>query len=182
MARFPQASQEQFAELIRQARFPENTLPSTVFRLLAHAPAVATILQELALDRRLRQLVVLRVIQRCQAWYAWVQHAAIAAAVGVNNAKSQRWSKAIDQSASLSIESRRCSRSPTRSWTVRASRTRRSRARGQFSPREVVEVLLTVGYFRMIGSLTTTLDVQPDPTWAVTVLERALDPDPGARG
>jgi alkylhydroperoxidase family enzyme len=191
MARIPQASQEQFAELIRQARFPENTPPTTVFRLLAHAPAVATpalqlvaaILKELALDPRLRQLVVLRVIHRCQARYARVQRAAIAAAVGVNNAQIaalERGDRPIDLFADR--EQALLAFADEILEGPRVSDETFARLRGQFSPREVVEVLLTVGYFRMIGSLMTTLDVEPDPAWAVTMLWRALDPDPGARG
>jgi alkylhydroperoxidase family enzyme len=45
----------------------------------------------------------------------------------------------------------------------------------QFSPREVVELLLTMGYFRMIGSLVTTLDIESDPVWAVNRLDGAKE-------
>jgi hypothetical protein len=34
----------------------------------------------------------------------------------------------------------------------------------------VVEVLLTVGYIRMAGSLMTTRDIELDPAWAVQAL------------
>lgn len=71
----------------------QDTPSTSVFRMLAHAPAVAApalqlaaaILTETALDAKVRQLVILRVVQRYQARYAWVQHAAIVAAAGVGD-------------------------------------------------------------------------------------------------
>jgi 4-carboxymuconolactone decarboxylase len=188
MARLPYADQAQFAELIRQAAFPENTPPTNAFRMLAHAPAVAApalrlvaaVLTETDLDSRLRQLVILRVVQRCQARYAWIQHAAIALAVGVSAAQVAALERG-DVPAEL-FTGRECMALAFADEILDGPHVADDTfvcVRAQFSPREVVELLLTVGYFRMIGSLMTTLDIEPDPAWAAQALERER---PAARG
>jgi alkylhydroperoxidase family enzyme len=61
--------------------------------MLAHAPEVDafslrlvfTLLTETTLDPKLRELVILRVAKRLEGQYVWVQHAAIAATVGVSD-------------------------------------------------------------------------------------------------
>jgi alkylhydroperoxidase family enzyme len=50
-----------------------------------------------------------------------------------------------------------------------------AQTRERFSPHEVVELLLIVGYFRMIGSLMTTLEVELDPAWLVQALDQPRD-------
>jgi alkylhydroperoxidase family enzyme len=42
--------------------------------------------------------------------------------------------------------------------------------RGLFSPREVVELLSLIGYFRMICGLMTTLDVESESPFGVKIL------------
>jgi hypothetical protein len=52
--------------------------------------------------------------------------------------------------------------------------------RAEFSPREVVELLLTVGYFRMMDRLVTALDLELETSFGVQALERARDAARGA--
>jgi len=95
MTRLPYATPAQLAELIRQSGLPQNTPKTNAFRMLAHAPAIGAstlrlvlaLLTETDLEPRLRELVILRVAQRCDGRYAWVQHASIAAIVGVSDAQ-----------------------------------------------------------------------------------------------
>jgi len=91
MAPFHYAAPAQLAELMHQSGLPKNTPPTNAFRMLAHAPTVSaqtlrlvlTLLTETDLDPTLRELVILRVAQRCGGRYAWLQHVDIAAIVGV---------------------------------------------------------------------------------------------------
>jgi hypothetical protein len=60
--------------------------PSNAFRMLAHAPAVGAqllrqvlaLLTETDLDPELRELIILRVAQRCLGEYVWEQQVAVA--------------------------------------------------------------------------------------------------------
>jgi alkylhydroperoxidase family enzyme len=80
---------------VSERGLPENTSSSNAFVVLAHAPVVGAaalrlvlaLLTETALDPKLRELVILRVSQRCGGQYAWVQHAAITTTVGVTYAQ-----------------------------------------------------------------------------------------------
>jgi alkylhydroperoxidase family enzyme len=181
MARLPYADDAQLAELIRRAAFPEHTPSTNAFRMLAHAPAVAApalrlvaaVLTATDLDPRLRQLVILWVTQRCQARYAWIQHAAIARAVGVSETLILALERG-EVSSALFTDRERVALAFVDEILdgPRVSDDTFAAVRGRFSSREVVELLLTVGYFRMIGSLLTTLDVELDAAWAAQALER----------
>jgi alkylhydroperoxidase family enzyme len=48
-----------------------------------------------------------------------------------------------------------------------------AQAREEFSSRELVELLLTIGYFRMIRGLLTTLDIELDEPCGVELAELA---------
>src|SRR5215470_5289236 len=93
MARFSYAAPTQFADLMLRSGFPENTPSSNAFRMLAHSPSIGSavlrmafaILNDTDLEPGLRELVTLRVAQRCNGRYLWVQHAAIARSVGVSD-------------------------------------------------------------------------------------------------
>jgi alkylhydroperoxidase family enzyme len=184
MARLPYATSTQFAELMRQTGYPENTPPANAFRMLAQAPAIGApilqfvyaILTATDLDPRLRQMVILRVVQRCEARYAWVQHAAIAASVGVGNSQIASLERGHLQS-DLFTHREHAALAFTDEILdgPRVADDTFARVCEQFSTREVVELLLTVGYFQMISRLMTTLDIEPDPAWA------AQTPGSGAR-
>ena len=91
MPRLPYADADQLGEMLRQSHFSEDTPPGNVFRMLAQAPPVGAaalgliyaVLSEADLDPRVREIVILRVAERSAAPYAFAQHAAIAASVGV---------------------------------------------------------------------------------------------------
>jgi len=180
MARIPYATTAQYEELMRDIRFPENATPMNAFRMLAHTPAIGgsalrlihTILAEADLDFGLRALVILRVTQRCQARYAWVQYVAIAKAIGVGDSQIE----ALEQgNAPSGVFDRRerivLAFTDEVLDSTRVSAHTFAQAREEFSARELVELLLTIGYFRMIGGLLTTLDIEFDVPCAVDLLE-----------
>jgi alkylhydroperoxidase family enzyme len=117
--------------------------------------------------------VILRVAQRGEARYAWVQHAAIAGAVGVSDVQIAALQQG-EVRAGLFTDRERAALAFTDAILdgPRISDDTFAQAREQFPPREVVELLLTVGYFRMIGSLMTTLEIEPEPAWAAQALDR----------
>jgi alkylhydroperoxidase family enzyme len=157
--------------------------------MLAHAPAVGApalqlvyaVLTATDLDPRLRELVILRVAQRCEARYAWVQHAAIAATVGVSDTQMAALERG-DLTAGLftSREQTALAFADEVLDVPRVSDETFAWVRQEFSPREVVELLLTIGYFRMMDRLVTTLELELEPAFGVQALDRARDAARGA--
>ena len=91
MARIPYPDPAQTPERVREAlaRLPQLN----IFRMLAHAETAfrpflrfgGSVLTELALDPRLRELAILQVARQAEARYEWIQHAAIARELGVTS-------------------------------------------------------------------------------------------------
>jgi 4-carboxymuconolactone decarboxylase len=184
MARLPYATTAQFEELMGQSGFPENTPQSNAFSILAHTPAVGgqalrlvlALLTQTELDPKLRELVILRVAQRCDGPYVWVQHVAIAASIGVNEAQIAALEKG-EAPANLFTDRERMAFA----FTDEVLQTSHSTAamiatlRELFSPREVVEMLLLIGYFRMISGLMTSLAVEVESPFGVKILDQVRD-------
>jgi 4-carboxymuconolactone decarboxylase len=179
MARLCYATELQLAELIRRSGLPDSAPPANAFRMFAHAPAlgaatlklVFALLTETALDPILRELVILRVTQRCGCRYAWVQHVAIARGVGVRDA----------QIAALEHGELPIGLFDERSFAAfaladdimancHAADQTFATAQHLFSSRELVELLLLIGYFRMISVLMTTLEVEVELPFGARVL------------
>ena len=179
MARLPYSNMEPFAELLRQSGLPENTPAASAFRMFAHAPAVGAatlrlvfaLLTVTALDPVLRELVILRVSQRCDCQYAWAQHVAMARGAGVQEAQiaaleqGEAPQSLFDQRAcaafALADDILKNCRASDRAFTV---------VLNLFSPREIVELLLLIGYFRMISGVMTTLDVDVEFPFGAEIL------------
>jgi len=180
--RMSSASRDQIAELLGRSGLPAGTPQTNAFSVLAHAPAIGAqalrlvlaLMTETALDPKLRELVILRTVQRCNGQYAWVQHVAIAKSVGVNYGQ---------------IMALECGEAPAVLFTQRertafrladdivdtacATGATLSAIRHEFSEREVVELLLLIGYFRMICGVMSTLEVRIEPPFGLQVLDLA---------
>lgn len=180
MARIPYATIAQFEELMRDIRVYENAAPTNASRMLAHAPAIGgsvlrliyTIFAQADLDFGLRELAILRVTQRCQARCAWAQHVAVAKAIGREDAQIESLENG---SAPADIFNRR--ERIVLAFTdevldgTRVSAHTFAQAQEEFSSRELVELLLTIGYFRMMSGLLTTLDIELDAPCTMELLE-----------
>jgi alkylhydroperoxidase family enzyme len=181
MARIPYASPEQYHELMRSISRPEDAARTNAFGMLAHAPEIGgsvlklihSILTAADLDFFLQELVILRVSQRCQTWSAWQQHIAIARAIGLSDTQTAALARgdalfSPRERALLAFTDELLDR-------PRVSDDTFAQACDWFPPREVVELMITIGYFRMIGALLTTLDVEPDPPRAEELPELACN-------
>jgi 4-carboxymuconolactone decarboxylase len=184
VARIPYATPAQCEELMREIPLPEEATRANAFRMLAHAPAIGgsvlrlifTILAEADLDFFLHELVILRVTQHCQAHYAWTQHVAIAQAIGVTDTQIAALERG-DAPADLFTRRERKVLAFTSEVLVktRVSDHTFALVREELSSREMVELLLTIGYLRMIGGLLATLDVDLDRPCALELLEMAYE-------
>ena len=180
MARVPYANREQLSELIRQSGFPDGVPISNAFRMFARAPSVGAatlrlvlaLLTETTLEPKLRELVILRVSQRCKGEYAWVQHIAIAKTVGVSDAQIAALERSgipldlfnVRERITFAFADEVVDRACTSEDTFVAMHR-------MFSPRELLELLLLIGYFRMICGVMTSLDVEVESPVGGKVLD-----------
>ena len=187
MTRLPYATPAQLAELIRQSGLPQNTPKTNAFRMLAHAPAIGAstlrlvlaLLTETDLEPRLRELVILRVAQRCDGRYAWVQHASVAAIVGVSDAQIAVLERGETPNALFADRERTAFAFADEVLdTCCATDDTFAAVREIFSPSEVLELLLLIGYFRMICGVMNTLQVELEPSFGVKILEMVQEAAP----
>lgn len=184
MASLSNATPTQLADLMFRSGFPENTPSSNAFRMLAHSPSIGSavlrtahaILTDTDLQPGFRELVTLRIAHRCNGRYVWVQHAAIARSVGVSDVMigalergeglvgllGDRGRAAFALADEL-VDSCRCTDATLQSVLE------------LFSPREVVELLVLIGHYRMMCLLMTALDIEVDSPFGVKVLEILRD-------
>jgi alkylhydroperoxidase family enzyme len=162
MARLPYATEPRFPELMRHSGLPENTPLTNALCMVAHTPSIGAPLLRLVfelvtgtnLDPEMRELVVLRVAQRCGGRYAWVQHAGAAGQAGVSGAQIAALASGETPAALFSDRERTVFDLADEVLDdCRASDNTFAAVRRLFSPREVVELLLLIGYVRMICGL-----------------------------
>ena len=186
MARIPYATSEQLAEFMEQSGLPENTPPANALRMLAHAPRVGasvlrlilTLLTETDLDPKLRELVILQVAQRCGGRYVWIQHAEIAVKVGVSDAQITALERRETPDQLFSDRERTAFAFVGEVLnTYRAGDVTFASVCRLFSPGEILELLLLIGYFRMVSSVMTTLEVELEPSFSAKILEMVRQTD-----
>lgn len=170
MARLPYPDPETAPEPVREAL--AAVPPLNIFRMLSHAETAfrpflrfgAAILGRLELDPKLRELAILQVAADAEARYEWVQHAAIARDVGVSDeqiAAVERGDIATDKSlgeverAVLAFASEVVAGPRVGDATFEA-------VSEHLSPREIVELLLTIGEYLMLARVMTTLELELD--------------------
>jgi alkylhydroperoxidase family enzyme len=149
-----------------------------IFRMMSNAktcfaPALGlgnAILTQQLLDKALRELVILAVARLEGGIYEWVQHVPIGERAGC----------AKDQIAALEALRFDDPVFDTRSKAmlrlvyevvrdVKASESAVTAANAHFSPQEVVEIILTCGFYMTMARLTETTRVDVDPLPDVAV-------------
>ena len=159
------------------ARMPRKL---NIFRMLAHAktnflPTLrlgGAILARQKLAPALRELVILLTAQVERGTYEWVQHLPVAESAGCSKAQiaaleAGRFDadcfnareKALLRFAAEVIEN------------VRASEEAVKAVTGFFSSQEIVEIIVTCGYYMALARITETLQVDVEPAGGTAVLE-----------
>jgi len=155
-----------------------------IFKLMAHAhtnfrPLLtlgASILTEQQLDARLRELAILRVAKLSHAEYEWVQHVPIAKAVGASDAeiaaleKGDTGTAAFDDVAALVL---RFTDEVVRD--VGASKATFDALSAHLSGREIVELILAIGFYMTVARLMETTEIDMDPAQGDAVLAQARE-------
>ena len=170
MARLPYVDPDAAPEPVRDAlgRVP----PLNIFRMMANADTAfrpwlrwgAALLGELQLDPLLRELAILRVARLTpHAEYEWVQHEGIAKAVGATD--EQVAALARDDAAAACFD-------PVDRVVLRAtdeivrdggpSDATFAELQSHFSNREIVELVLAVGFYMVMARLmiSTRIDIE----------------------
>jgi alkylhydroperoxidase family enzyme len=139
-----------------------------VFKLMAHAHDTfdawlrfgGSLLSDLTLDDQLRELAILRVAYLTPgAEYEWVQHEAIAREIGVEPARiaAARYEAAAESDDALVLSFTEqvvlCATPDDETFTACAAR---------FSSREIVELILVIGQYMMLGRLMATARIDID--------------------
>jgi len=171
MALAPQEVREAFARMPRKLN---------VMKMLANASAAfvpcmrlgGAILGRQKLRPEMRELVILTVSHLERGTYEWVQHVSIAESVGLSKVKIDAIEagdfaapcfddreKALLRFARQVIEDVRAEEE-----TVRA-------ANRYFSPQELVEIIVTCGFYMMLARLTETTRTDIDPPSGTVVVE-----------
>lgn len=171
MARLPYVDAASAPPEVRETleRLP---LSLNVFKMMAHAttcfrPLVrlgSAILGQQKLSGHLRELAILRVARLSPAQYEWIQHVPIAKAVGATDEQMAALER-DDISAPCFDPIERLVLQFTTEVVrdVRASDATFAAARQHFSAEEIVELLITVGYYMALARLleTTGVDLEP---------------------
>src|SRR5947207_1944099 len=169
MTHAPQDVREAFARMPRKLN---------VMKMLANAPAEflpcmrlgGAILGRQKLKPAMRELVILTVSQLERGEYEWVQHVPIAAAAGCSREKIAAIEKGDFESpcfddreqALLQFSRQVIEKVRADEETVRATNR-------YFSPQEIVEIIVTCGFYMMLARLTenTRTDIHPPHCTAV---------------
>jgi 4-carboxymuconolactone decarboxylase len=169
MARLPYVDPATASDQVREAL--EATPPLNVFRMVAHAETAfrpwlrfgGALLGAAQLDALLRELAILRVAKLTPgADYEWVQHVPIALATGATDEQIAALATGDVEAECFSSEQRVVLRFTTE--VVRDATPAEATwvaASGRFTPRELIELLLTIGQYMMLGRImaTTRLDI-----------------------
>ena len=171
MARLPYVDPAKASERVRETleRVPA---PLKIFFMMAHAetnlrPLLrlgTSILTAQKLNAALRELAILRVARLSPAEYEWIQHVPIAQAVGVTAAQVEALKRDDIIASCFSATEQLVLRFTTEVVRdVRASDAAFAEMTRHFSPQEIVELILAIGFYMTMARLmeTTGIDIEP---------------------
>lgn len=182
MARLPYPGPSYVSGVMHQ--LPERLQRTNIGRMLSYAPTALTpyytlsaaLLDQLELDPKLRELTILRVAHRTEAQYAWTQHVVLAQLVGVSDEQIAALQQGEGESEHFTArEQLALAFVDEVIQTPQLSDALFERMRRLFSSREIVELLLVVGWYWTVGRLMTTLDIEPDAALGTQALEMLRD-------
>ncbi|MGO8949618.1 MAG: carboxymuconolactone decarboxylase family protein [Ktedonobacterales bacterium] len=161
-------------------RLPERLQTTSFGRMLSYAPSAvesyyrysAVLLDQLELAPRVRQLAILRVAYLTEAWYVWSQQVALARMFGVRDEEILAvQARDIPEDILTGAELLALAFTTEVLRTTHVSDTLFEVMRTRFSEREIVELLLVIGWYWAAGRLTTTLELEPEPALGVRTQE-----------
>jgi len=170
MARIPYVDPETASAEVR-ATLQRLPVQLNIFRVMAHAESDfrpmlrlgTSILGRQKLGGKLRELAILLIASLSEAEYEWVQHVPVGKAAGVTAAQIEALRRGGIGAACFDTNERLLLQFTTE--VVRDAGASADTVRAMaacFSPREIVELILAIGYYMTIARLARTLDVDLD--------------------
>jgi len=181
VARLPYVDPASASPPVREAL--EALPPLNIFRTVAHADTAVrpllrlggAILGQGELDPRRRELAILRTAAVTGAEYEWIQHEAIARGVGASEEQVAAVKAGELEADGLDDDDRlvlRCAEELLRNDTIGEATF--ASVRKRLSDREIVELILTVGYYRMLAGLMNSVAIDLDEPLGDAVVESAM--------
>jgi alkylhydroperoxidase family enzyme len=179
MARLPYIDPATASEGVRGI-FEKLPVQLNIFRMMAHAetdfrPLIqlgTAILSQQSLSPKLRELTILRVGRRSPAEYEWVQHVPIALATGVTQAQIDALAKDDVTGPAFDDVDRAVLAFVTDVVrNVKASDATFAAVGKFLSNRELVELVVTTGYYMLIARLLETTGVDLDEPMGTRVVD-----------
>jgi AhpD family alkylhydroperoxidase len=181
MARLPYVDPASASPEVREAL--EVLPPLNIFRTVAHADTAVrpllrlggAILGQGELDPRRRELAILRTAAVTGAEYEWIQHESIARGVGASDEQiaavkaGDLEGEAFDDDDRLVL---RCTDELLRNDAIGEATF--ASARERLSDREILELILAVGYYRMLAGVMNSVAIDLDAPLGDAVVESAM--------
>jgi AhpD family alkylhydroperoxidase len=185
MARIPYPNLDELHPSVREA-FEALPAKLNIFRMLAHAERNfsaftrfgGTILGRQQLDAKLRELAILHVAQLSGARYEWDQHVPIAERTGVRPEQI-----AALEAGNASADCFDASEALVLRFTgevlrdVRASDETFAALAKQLPHREVVELVLAVGFYMLVARLLETTGVDLEAPAGDAIVDQLRQPE-----
>src|SRR4051812_2341488 len=169
VARIPYPDPGHLGEPQREAL--ERLPPLNVFRMLAHAQSAfrpylrfgGALLADLELDAVLRELAILRTARLIEAEYEWVQHVAIGRAVGITDEQLLALDAGDLEHQAFGPTDRAVLRFTSELVVQpRPGDETFAELREHLPDRQIVELILVIGAYTMLGRMMTALDLDLD--------------------
>ncbi|MGI9520883.1 MAG: carboxymuconolactone decarboxylase family protein [Hyphomicrobiaceae bacterium] len=183
MARIPYPER---ASLSDDAREMLERLPAKVgvFEMIAHADTClkpvmklgGAILGKTTLNPLLREFCLLHAVKLEGGMYEYTQHVPVALQLGGTQAQIDALESGDDTAACFNEREKSCLKL-TREVVVnvQAGEATVEAARAHISEREIVELILMIGYYIMLARITETLGVEEDPPVGNAVLDNVKE-------
>lgn len=137
----------------------EERLPLNIYRMLCHAPTFfpgwmdlgRAVLYEAQLPARLRELAILRVGHLCNSPYELHQHRKIALAVGITQEQVDAVAAAPEGPLFDEVDQTVLAATDQLVHDVRIDDERFAKLRSLISDRQVMELVISVGFYMMVA-------------------------------
>ena len=159
--------------------FPAPMRHMRIGQTVSHAPTLvahyyatyAAVLQDLALDPKLRQLAILRVAEAADAPYVLAQHRAIARIAGLTDGQiAAAGEPTLDNPCFTYVQKLVLAFVDEVGAAPHVSDALFERIRSVLTSREIVELVLVIGWYWTACRLTTALEIEPEHAFGHGVL------------
>lgn len=181
MPRLPYVDPNATSEPVREA-LAQLPVSLNIFRMMAHAESCfrpllrlgMAILGSQQLDAKLRELAILHAVRLCSGEYEWVQHVPIARAMGATPAQVEALARGGTHESCFDAAEQAVLRFTQEVVTqVKASDGVFSNLRAHLPAREIVELILAIGYYTTLARLTENTETELDEPAGTRVLDAA---------